>query len=235
MRSSHRIAAGAAALALLTACGGGGDAAEDDFADGSAAEILEAAAKDMKAVETLRLAGDITTDGDKVSLDMQVSSQGDCQGSMTMDGGTAEILSVGSKTWLRPDEDFWRASAPSEAEADQAIEAVGDKWVVLDQDADMSSLCDLDEFTGELDAEDASATKAGTETIDGQEAVVIESETEEGDPLTGWVAVDGEHHLLKMEVTEGEEPGTITFSEFDEELDIQAPTDDEVADLSKLG
>ena len=53
MRSSHRIAVGAAALALLTACGGGGggDEAADDFADGSAKEILEAAATDMKAVE----------------------------------------------------------------------------------------------------------------------------------------------------------------------------------------
>jgi hypothetical protein len=49
-----------------------------------------------------------------------------------------------------------------------------------------------------------------------------------------WIAVDDPHHILEMEVTQGEEPGTITFSSFDEELDVQAPADDEVIDLDQL-
>jgi hypothetical protein len=37
-----------------------------------------------------------------------------------------------------------------------------------------------------------------------------------------------------MEVTQGEEPGMFTFSGFDEEVDVQAPADDEVIDLDQL-
>jgi hypothetical protein len=50
-----------------------------------------------------------------------------------------------------------------------------------------------------------------------------------------WVATEDPHHILEMEVDQGDEPGTITFSEFDEELDVQAPAEDEVIDLEQLG
>ena len=48
----------------------------------------------------------------------------------------------------------------------------------------------------------------------------------------GSVAVDGEHYILKLQVLEGEK-GTNTFSEFDEELDLEAPPKDEVIDFSQ--
>lgn len=240
MRNVQKVVGGVALLAVLTACGGGDGTgateSTDDFADGSAEEITKAAGEAMQGVDSLRMAGEITTDGEQISLDMQVSTVGDCQGSLSLGGGSAELISVGSETWFKPDEAFWRATAGPQA--DQIISVVGDKWVVVPpEEAGIASLCDLDELTDELASDDGDqpATKGETEEVDGQDAIVIESETSDGDPLKGWVAVDGEHYILKMEVDQGAEPGTITFSDFDEEVDIQAPPEDDVIDFSEMG
>jgi hypothetical protein len=49
------------------------------------------------------------------------------------------------------------------------------------------------------------------------------------------VATDDPHYILQMQVTQGDQPATITFSDFDESVTIQAPASDQVIDLSKLG
>jgi hypothetical protein len=85
------------------------------------------------------------------------------------------------------------------------------------------------------DEDDSKAENEGTEDVDGTEAVKVTGETDEGDPVTVWVKVDEPHYILKMEVDQGEEPGEIVFSEFDEELEVEAPAEDEVIDLEQLG
>ena len=67
------------------------------------------------------------------------------------------------------------------------------------------------------------------------DVMVLTTESEEGDALTAWVAVDDPHHVLKLEVTEGKEPGILTFSGFDEKPDVKPPADDEVVDLTQAG
>ncbi len=230
-----RAVGGAGVLAILAAgCGGGsGGSSGDDFADQSAQEIMTASAEDMKALESVRVSGDIQTDGQEMSLDMQISAGGECEGTMSVMGGSAELKSTGDATWFRPDEAFWQATAGEQA--DQIMTIVGDTWVVMPPDqADLASLCDLDELLEEIDEEDSEAKKGETEEVDGQEAVVIESTTDEDDPVKAWVATEDEHYILQMEVSEGEEPGTISFSDFNEELDVQAPADDEVIDFEQM-
>jgi hypothetical protein len=189
----------------------------------------------MKSVKSLRMEGDVTTDGQKVSLHMQLTTDGDCRGTIGLMGGSAELVSVGGDTWFKPDEAFWNATAGGQA--DQIIEVVGDKWVVMPPDqSDVTSLCDLDELLDELDSDgkDEKVDKGETEEVDGEEAVVIEGESDEGDPVKAWVAVDDKHYILKMEVAQGEEPGEIAFSDFDEELDVEAPAEDEVIDFTQM-
>ena len=52
--------------------------------------------------------------------------------------------------------------------------------------------------------------------------------------MKAWIATEGKHYILKLEVTDGEEPGTITFSEFNEDVDVEAPAEDEVIDLTSV-
>lgn len=229
MRRLNQAVGGAAALVLLAGCGGG-------FADESADTIVKAAAEDMKKLKSVRMEGDIATQGQEISLDMQVATDGACQGSLSMMGGTAEIISTGDETWFKPDDAFWDATAG--AQADQVKSMVGDKWVVMPPgQSDVASLCDLDQLLDQVGSKDGieDAKKGETEDVDGEEAVVVEGKTEEDDPLKAWIATEGEHHILKMEVTQGDEPGTITFSEFDEDFEVQPPADDQVVDFSQMG
>ena len=233
----------ASVLALLTACGGsdGGDEGGDDggdssFADESVDTIVEEATKAMQALDSLQLAGELTSDGQKISLDMTVTTDGDCEGTIGLAEGQAELVSVGGESWFKPDEAFWRSFAGPQA--DQIIGVVGSNWVLLPpEESGFTELCDLDELLDELDRDDDNKlTKAGTEEIDGQETVIIEGEsTEDADNITqAWVATEGEHYILQVGGS-GEDEGTISFSGFNEDVDIQAPPDDEVVDLSQAG
>jgi hypothetical protein len=224
--------AGLAAMAtamLLTSCGGG-----NDFAEESAATILEESEKDMKALSSVTVGGELTTDGEQLTLDMTVTTEGACEGTIGIQGGEAEIRSDGETSWMKPDAAFWESFAGESAAMVQQV--VGDRWVLVPGDASQfTELCDLDDLLSEMGGDDEASGEVGeTREVAGQDAVEVTTETDEGDPLTVWVATEDPHHILEMEVDQGEEPGTITFSKFDEELDVQAPAEDEVIDLDQL-
>ena len=242
-----RAAAALSVLALLAGCGGddGGDdggseggsgdsgSSASDFAEQDGQAIADAAKADMRELEAVRYTGDISSGADTISLDVQASSTGSCTGSVTIGEGTAEVLTTADGSWFRPDEAFWRAQAPDQADA--VIAAVGDKWVV-DADQQFAQFCDLDEFFANVFAdEDDEATyeTVGTEELDGQEVVKVEN-TDSTGSSTGYVVVDSPHYLLKVERTTGDEPGVAEFGSFDEESELEAPAADQVVDLSQL-
>jgi len=229
MRSFKMTVVAVATVALVAGCGGG-------FEDESAVAIEKVSFDAMKSLKSLRIEGAITTDDQEISLDLSTTTDGDCSGTIGLGEASAEVLKIGEDQWFKANEAFWLEQAGPQGE--QISSLVGDKWVVLPaEQSDFTSFCDLDEFLDEIDNEDDEGPdpeKVGTEEVDGQEAVKLTDETDEGDPVTVWVATDDEHYLLKLEVTEGEEPGVVTLSEFDEELDLDAPAEDDVVDLSQL-
>lgn len=234
------IAALGVAAATLTACSGddGGDGG-DDFAKSPAEDIVAAAKSDMGDLKAVKVSGTVNNDGQEISIDIQSSSDGDCTGSIGVDEGTAELLGVGGDTWMRPDEAFWRSFAGENAE--QVLTLVGDKWVVIPaEDDSFNQFCDVDALLDQLlkedDEEDESTySVTGTEELDGDEVVLVDNEDPEDGTSTGYVLVDDPHYLVKIEKTDGEDTGTVTFSEFDEEFDVEAPAEDDVVDLGSLG
>jgi len=230
MRNWQLALGGGTAALLLAGCGGG-----SGFAEESARTIVDETEKDMKALSSVTMTGQLVSDGEQLDIDMAISTSGDCEGSISVQGGEVQILSLDGASWMKPDAAFWEATAGESAPMVQ--EMVDDKWVVLPEDeGGFTELCDLDELLSSLGADDETEGEVdGTEDVDGQETVKVLSETDEGDPLTIWVTVDDPHLIVKMEVTEGEEPGTITFTEFDEEPDVEAPAEDDVVDLDQMG
>ena len=237
--TSPRLRAAAVLSVLLLAAGcGGGDKDDDnssagDFAKQSGDEIAAAAKADMKSLDSVKYSGEIKSSGSSISLDIQASADGECTGTIGIGDGTAEVLATGGENWYRPDEAFWRQQAPDDADA--IIAAVGDKWVI-DSDASFSQFCDLEAFFDNIfkDEADGGAYKTtGTDEVDGQQVVKVEQSDEDGSSV-GYVLVEGDHYLLKIERTEGEDPGKLEFSEFDEDVEVEAPSADEAVDPSTL-
>jgi hypothetical protein len=97
------------------------------FAKLSGAKISDAAKTDMKGLDEVTLTGEIASDGDTIKLDISAGSagsSGDCTGTTGIGDGSAEIAAKDGTNWFKPDEAFWRASAPDSADA--IIAAVGD-------------------------------------------------------------------------------------------------------------
>ena len=223
----------AAAVVLLAGCGGGGN----DFADQPPKDIAKAAAADMKDLTSLRMQGDLTTSGQKIGVDMQITTSGDCQGTITVTDGSAQLVSSGGHAYMKPDKAFWESQAPGQATQIEAV--VGDKWVVIPSASGLDSACDLSQLLDGIantGSDPSSApTSATSDSVDGQDAVELRGKDSSGKPVTAWVATDDPHYVLRMQVTQGDQPGTITFSDFDKSVTIQAPPSDQVIDLSKLG
>jgi hypothetical protein len=236
MTSRRHAAAAIGVLAVLVVaggCGGDDEDGDEDFVKLPGTTIAEVAKADMKSLDQVKFTGSITTTDQQITLDVRADANGDCTGTVGLGGGTAEILAKDGTNWFRPDEEFWRGTAPQQADA--IVEAVGDKWV-LDTNANFAQFCDLDAFFDNLFKTDDRASTyktAGTDTVDGQDVVRVEQSDEQG-TATGYVLVSGKHYLVKLERTEGDQPGHLDFSEFDQDFEVTAPADDDVIDLDSL-
>ncbi len=226
------VVAAGLGMVLLAGCGGGGS----DFTEESADDIVSASKSDTKELTSVRVDGDITNAGQTVSIDLQLSTDGDCTGSMELGAGAIELLGVGGQAWMKPDAAAWELFAPRAAERVQA--AVGDKWVAIPADDDsVASLCDLDQLLDEIDGDDNDTSyekESGTEEIDGQEVVVVSGTGKDGTTVAS-ILTDAPHYLVRMERTEGDDPGTVTFSDFDADVEVEEPAADEQVDLNSLG
>jgi hypothetical protein len=228
-RTGVAAALTAGVVAATSGCGGGSDSS---FADRSGADIMRAAATDMASVTSLHFVGDITSGGRRIHVDLRSSTAGECQGSMQIDRGTAQIVSSSGQAWMKPDHAFWEQQ--SRAQAARVERLVGDRWVAIPLSSGLSKVCDLDHLLERLSPSDqqaARSTVVGTTTVDGAEAVQVHGISEQGDTVSAWVATQDPHHVLELSVADGSSPGTITFSEFDVPLDVETPSADEVATI----
>ncbi len=241
------VGAAVAALALLAGCsddsGSEPDAdessasespSEEDFTGLSGKEISDISKADMLELQSVAYDGELVSNGAPLGLDVQASADGSCTGTLDLNGGIVELLAADGGAWYRPDEAFWRANAGQDA--DQIINAVGDKWVV-DTQGDFSQFCDLNGFLTSIFEDDGSESTyevVGTEELDGEEIVKVTNTDADGS-ATGYVLVEGEHYLVKIERTEGDNPGELNFSAFDEDVTAEAPAEDEQIDLSQQG
>lgn len=226
MKRSTRTAyaVGIALTVSLTGCGG------SDFAEEPAKDIVEAAAKDMTDLESVHLDADITSEGGNVTMDLSLDDSGTCEGSISIGGAAAEVIRIGDESWFKAEDAFWEAQAGDQAE--QLIAMIGDNWVA-DPDDQFSSFCDLDTLLDDIgDPESLEDVESdGTEDVDGEETVKLVGVDDEGTETTAYVAVDEPHYILKIEATGDNEKGEASFSEFDEDVEVEAPADEDVVEL----
>ncbi len=226
--------------ALVTNAGGGGgsddpssQAAVDEFAALSAEEILEAAEKEMKVLDTVHVEGQFDDEGQVVLVDVVVTSAGSCEGTMSLQtGGSTELRSVGGRVYMKPDEQFWDTTT-AEGTYDLVQQFVGDKWIEITDPGDsFTAFCDLDELFEGDGIDEAELTKEGEEEILEQPSVKLTQSNDDGSTSTVWVKADEPHYLLRVDESETDH---FEYSDFDLEVDITAPTADEVIKDNEIG
>lgn len=243
-RTHLLVAAVAVPTLLLAGCGDDGDddsgddtntetVTGDEFAEQDAEAIIDAAVEATKSVDSLRLSGTMTKDGESQSIDLAVSSEGHCEGTMGVAGGTAEIISDGESAYLKGDSAFWMGSADTPEQGQQVYSVVGDKWAKMPPE-EFEDFCSVEGLLDELGDADLSEAEVGdVTTVEGQEVVTVTKPGDDGGTDTAWVSVDDPHYLVQSQNEGGSEPGTMTMSDFGEPVEAEAPSEDEVVDLSQ--
>lgn len=202
------IAAAAVGALLLAGCGGDksdGDKSADaeKFAAQSADKIMAAVVKDMGELETMRMKGSATSEGEQTTIDFHMSAGGDCVGVVSQGGKDAQIRSVDGESWVEDGEH-------------------GGKWVSLGSEMPFGNTCNLSTFLEGLDGTANEYGKTATDTIDGKDVVTVEL-TSEGDTGKLSVLAEAPHYLVRAEQGTGEEAFSSNFSEFDEPFEVEPP------------
>ena len=235
------VAAGASALALamLTACGPIGDLipGRDPFLDQSTRSMAKASFADMQDVTSMRILGDVETDGyGRMQVDVSVGRNA-CQGSFDSDDmGGFQLRQNADGTWVRADERFWQTQVDTGNGA-QLWKSVRGKWFTSDGKDDYLKLCDLDKILAEFRLEPDDTD----ESIDDE--AVVEVGSSDAVPLTGgrgkkrttiWVSVDAPHYVLKTAPAEDKGlPDALYFEEFGVKVVVETPADKDILDVPK--
>ncbi|MBQ0829502.1 hypothetical protein [Streptomyces tagetis] len=213
----------------------------DPFDGLSAAEIADRAFKATREAGSLRMRGDVPDEetGGTIRIDMAVDRDGRCAGTMSLDGeGKTELIRTGDTLYMKYDERFLRAQSEGEpaADVDAAVALLADQWTktsAAGEDAkDAGGLCDLDAVLGEAEPAGTGLTRGESADVDGRQAVVLH-EKDGADRHTVYVAAEGKPYVLRLDSESAKEPGTLTFSAYDEPVSAEAPTG-KVIDLDAL-
>lgn len=230
----------------------------DPFAGMTADAIAEKAVGVTKAANTVKVSGAGISDGEHMTIEVTVTRQGHCSGRATVKGGTAHVIKADLKSfYMKGDEKFYRAVAKEDGtpkrQADAMIEVLKGRWMKMFTDAPkkskkrrgkasgdgMGEFCVLSELVAGMDddkSDRTGMTKGADTVVAGVPAVTLRGKKKsDGSAVTMYVAKQGPAHLLKVVETGGDEPGTVTFSDYDKPVTITPPPADEIMDLEKLG
>lgn len=216
--------------------------AKEPFAGLTGSEIVDRAVEATTGASSLRMKGDVPDGGSSgsVTVDMAMNKQGECAGTMSMGGqGKADLIKVGDTVYLKYDEAFLRAQSKGEkkSDVDAAVDMLAGKWTKMSakgEDAkEIAGFCDLDTVLGDTDDADSNASRGKTTTVDGAPAITL-NERDGKDRYTLYVATEGKPYLLRVDSTSTSDPGTLTFSAYDEPVPAKKPGG-EILDLDALG
>jgi hypothetical protein len=240
MRVAAVVTAGVLALA---GCGGdedsGGGAGDgagtvNTFEDKTAAQVLGEAKKAAQGAKSVHMTGDLSEGSSSFKIDMLLSDDQGGQGSITIDGDEMALRQVGDVIYVKGSKEVWASMVPGAAKVADDLDGA---WVRIKAGDDAASrfadITSMDQaFDGLLRESGKTLSKvkgkdvAGTPTI----GLLDKGETAE-DAATMYIATRGPAYPLLVEPNTGN--GKISFSEWDKDVKVEAPSGKTV-DLAKV-
>lgn len=243
-------------VALSVACAATGcsvydDLTTSDFAKQDGDAIVAAASEAMLDVQSMRITGQARSKGNQVFIDLRMDREDNCTGAVRLGGSNIDIRRVGDRVWLKGESGAYNRLSSTPLPR-YLLEKLSTTWVLFEDDKEMRGLCDLEDLlesfevvdlveSGEgrgkgkgngKDKDDLSGdvpTTVGDETSeDGQKVVQLSGSPGGQHEELAWVRSEAPHHVVRLESTSTQDGGSIAFSEFDEEFEVEVPKDKDV-------
>jgi hypothetical protein len=222
-------------VAGATLAGCGSDEVHDNgVAELSADEILEQVRTAARDAGSARVSGEFKDDeGMRIALDITYKGAEGAHGTLSAEGSTFELLRVADDVYMKADADTWSAIGGDPA----AGELLENRYVLVppgdDSLADLAAFLNWEEFIDNALEPHGAISKGDTrDDVNGSPAVGLVSKGADGGVL--WVATVGTPYPLRTEPTEGAGEGAIDFLDWDKAIEITAPAEEDVIDLSEV-
>ncbi len=192
------------------------------------ARVLDAARKALAAAPSLRLTGELSSDGDPVVMDLSLAGPAKGRGTITLGEQQIGLVLIGRTLYLTGGEAFLRdVGGPS------AVQLLRGKYLRTTSDdarfTDISALLDAEALAKALLPQ--GAVRAGTPTtVKGVDALPLT----DAEGTTTYVSLVGRPYPLKVEAGSGSGSGAVEFFDYGRRIDVIAPPADTVIDVAEL-
>ena len=236
MRTIRGVATAAALAAAVSGCSVYDDLTTSDFAKQDGEAIVAAAGEAMQDVTSLRLTGQVRDAGEQYFVDLSVDREDRCSGTLRIGGSHLDVRRLGDRAWIKGEAGAFNRLGVGSIPR-RALQRLSTSWLPLEGKA-AASLCDfdrllkafevvdLDEKRG--DREDVPATVGDESEVDGQTVVQLSASPGGAHDEMVWVRSEAPHHVVRIESTATQDGGTIAFTEFDEDVEVEAPAPKDV-------
>lgn len=205
-----------AAVAVVVAMVGAGHGSGSSEARKSPDQIAKDAYNAAVKAKTVRVSGDVSTNGQQLAVNLSIRQGKAVAGSVTLQGNAIGMVVIGSQVYFSASGAYYESQGES---ADVANELNG-KWVKLpaSQAKDFAEFEHLSQLLGSLDHPSGTLSKDGTSTVAGMAAVLVKS------TKGGVVAVATHGTPFPLQLLAGTTgSGSLTFSGWNKPVTIKKP------------
>jgi len=191
------------------------------------AQILSDVTDAVRGAQSVHMSGSVNSDSTDIGFDVKLSSDA-AKGTLTLSGNEIKLVRVGDAAYFSGSSEFYKMVGGGDA----AVSLLQGRWIkVPSTDGRFASFEQFTDkgklFSSMLQAK-GTVTKSGTRTYNGQKVIVLRDSDGGGDL---YIAASGKPYPVAI-VSTGDKQGTITFTGWDEPVDVSAPSD--AIDLSQL-
>ena len=257
MRSVRIAATAVLAIALVGGCststtgtgtagtGGSPDEPTKSAPDNGVAalkptEILAKAQAALPKVSSVHISGAGTSDGQKVGLDVKIKGTEGAAGTLSLPIGSAststtiklDFIVIGKDAYIKGDDAFWKALAPSSTLSAAALQG---KWLKSSPQSErlkaLLAFGDLTALSTELLKPDGTLTKGEAKEIRGTKSIGLVDKSTNGGTL--YVATQGEP--LPLQIVQGKSGTTVDFTDYGKPVELTAPPADQLVTEQQVG
>lgn len=208
------------AVASLAACG---ESAVQKYAKTAPATIDQDARTAIGSLKSVHIAGTMSDNGSKITLDMSLDTQGNCTGSITSNGQKVNLVSVaGGQVYMKAGANFWQGAAGMPA---ATAASFATKWVTGKSLASFGTICNLSQLTKSINDSTVAQDKpkfVGTDKVNGIDVVKIQVVDKDKATSTLFVAATSPHNVIQVAGPKSQ--GSVTFTQFNAPVKPTAPT-----------